>query len=84
MSMRLLQNLLLAAALPLCSQAPDLAQVRPADLEVLPLDQLSRRGLEHHQAGRLAQAMQDWMELTGSTNLRILSQTILMTYLQKS
>lgn len=63
MSMRLLQNLLLAAALPLCSQAPDLAQVRPADLEVLPLDQLSRRGLEHHQAGRLAQAMQDWMEL---------------------
>lgn len=61
--MRALPCLLLSAALPLLTQVPDPARVRPEELEVLPLDQLTRRGLEHHQAGRLPQAMLDWMEL---------------------
>ena len=62
-------SLLLTAILPLFAQEAvpnlpaNLVRLQPADLEGIPLDQLIRRGLEHHQAGRLTDAMQDWMEL---------------------
>ena len=69
MSAHALKVLLLSAALPLLAQeaAPslpaDIDRLQPTDMEGLPLDQLIRKGLEHHQAGRLADAMKDWMEL---------------------
>ena len=54
----------LAAGAPGQTPAPaEFDQLRPEDLEGTPLDQVLRRGFEHHQAGRLAEAMQDWMEL---------------------
>lgn len=64
-----LKILLLSATLPLLAQeaAPsrpaNFDRLQPADLEGLPLDQLIRRAFEHHQAGRLPDAMQDWAEL---------------------
>jgi phospholipase/carboxylesterase len=71
MSLRALATLVLITAIPLCAQeqapatvpARNLDRLSPRDLETYPIDQLVRRGYEHHQAGRLPEAMQDWMEL---------------------
>ncbi len=57
--------LLLAVALGVRAQAPalDPDRLAPKDLEGPSILQLLRRGHQHHQAGRLAEAMADWIEL---------------------